>query len=746
MTGWLAGYFFHPSFVAGGLSLVAAPILIHLINRLRYRRVRFAAMEFLLKSEQRNRRRLLIEQLLLLLLRILIVLAIVALVARMVVDPRQLSLFRGEKTHHVILIDDSLSMRDRQGESTVFRDALALLQELVSEGAKRPETQIATLILQSNPEQPVFSERDVDEPFMVELASRIDAGGFVCSHQAPDPAVALEAVQRMFDEQKTGAKQLHWLSDFREGEWSAQQNPSAPLTKLAKSGVLLNLVRLVADSRANLGVSHLTGDLQMAAAGVPVRFTATVRNFSTLQTARDVRLTVSDNGAKLPASLIFEQLAPGEEQTQTFDVRLATAGPHRVSVRLPADTLSEDDERHVLVDVANRVNVLIIDGDAGGESGQFVKDAVAADPQSTGIEAKVENLEFLRRNSLGDYRAVVLVDVPELPVDAAETLEAFVRQGGGLAWFAGPRVRSASYASPDVVGPNRLMPLPLGLIRELPIDVSRREPDLRVSAHPLFAVMSGEDNPFLAAVKLSKHILPDAAWKRDDVRRADGVRTIASVENGAPLILEHRLDAGTVVTCLTSASPAWTNWPLNPSYVVFQLELIKHLAAGSQPPAAPACGAPWAIRLDPALYSDAVEIQYPGDNGGEPATAKLQAALTSDGSPPRYAADFTRTDVPGFYRARFVTQQQQVEERWEARNVPPTESNLSLATSSDLRKRLGSTPVQIQEPGQRRWVQGEEAGAEMRNFLLAAILVMLAVEQWLAYRLSYHPPLTRAAA
>ena len=66
MSDWIARTFCIPRIVLpGGAALLAVPVIIHLINRLRFRRVRFAAMEFLLKSQQRNRRRLLIEQLLL---------------------------------------------------------------------------------------------------------------------------------------------------------------------------------------------------------------------------------------------------------------------------------------------------------------------------------------------------------------------------------------------------------------------------------------------------------------------------------------------------------------------------------------------------------------------------------------------------------------------------------------------------------------------------------------------------------
>ena len=62
-------FFLNPwSMVAGG-AMIIAPILIHLINRMRFKRIRWAAMEFLLKSQKRNRRKLIVEQMILLLLQ-----------------------------------------------------------------------------------------------------------------------------------------------------------------------------------------------------------------------------------------------------------------------------------------------------------------------------------------------------------------------------------------------------------------------------------------------------------------------------------------------------------------------------------------------------------------------------------------------------------------------------------------------------------------------------------------------------
>src|SRR4029077_16120636 len=56
-------FFTNPGFLAAAAALVSVPIIIHLINRMRFKRIRWAAMEFLLKAQKRTRRRLIIEKL-----------------------------------------------------------------------------------------------------------------------------------------------------------------------------------------------------------------------------------------------------------------------------------------------------------------------------------------------------------------------------------------------------------------------------------------------------------------------------------------------------------------------------------------------------------------------------------------------------------------------------------------------------------------------------------------------------------
>ena len=46
-----------PGLFYGGIAAASVPILIHLLNKRRFHRVKWAATEFLLEAERRNRRR-----------------------------------------------------------------------------------------------------------------------------------------------------------------------------------------------------------------------------------------------------------------------------------------------------------------------------------------------------------------------------------------------------------------------------------------------------------------------------------------------------------------------------------------------------------------------------------------------------------------------------------------------------------------------------------------------------------------
>src|SRR3954453_14362787 len=101
--------FLNPLLIWGAL-LGAIPLIIHLLNRRRFRRVEWAPMRYLKLTIQRNRRRIQLEELFLLLLRPALPVLLFLYLARPLMNPTGLEewLGSGGRSSQVVLIDDSL--------------------------------------------------------------------------------------------------------------------------------------------------------------------------------------------------------------------------------------------------------------------------------------------------------------------------------------------------------------------------------------------------------------------------------------------------------------------------------------------------------------------------------------------------------------------------------------------------------------------------------------------------------------
>ncbi|REJ90402.1 MAG: VWA domain-containing protein [Planctomycetota bacterium] len=755
MFTWVAQHFLNPAFFWPGVALVSVPILIHLINRLHYRKVRFAAMEFLLASEQKNRRRVLLEQLLLLLLRILMVLLLTALIARMVLSASQLSLFQGAKSHHLVLLDDSGSMRDRVGETAAFDEARAVIRKLVSEGANRPGTQKFTLLLTSRPDQTLagLSERDINDELVDEVSTRLE--DLTCTHQAVDMAAALEAARSRLVDDATDIKHLHVISDFRRPDWFDNKAVAGALTALDEENVSVNLVRSVGETHENLALVDLSGEVEVAAAGVPVRFKVKVANYGTRE-AEGVRVSLAVDGRNVPRNLVFETIDAGGEEEREFDIVFDTAGPHHVQALLESDSLEQDNVRHLAVDVPNDNPVLIIDATPGSDQGQYVADALAADKSVTGYAPTGAGLDYLRQYPLDGFHLIYLINVPELPADALAALETYVAEGGGLAWFLGNAVRPAFYNDKLYNEGAGLFPAPLAnSTGRLERDLSQTAgPDIQVTDHPLFRILAGQENPFLDLVFVNDYFPLDQGWLFETLPDSTDVEVIARLRNRAPLILEHDYGQGRIVTCLTSAGPLqdseglpWNNWangPAAPSYAVFQLDLAKYIARRDRALPRKTVGEPITETFSRVLFLDQVEFVNPNNQVTQVRAGTLEPHDSEDaaaGDEVRpLSATFRETDDPGVYAVRMTTQNREQQERWIAYNVPASESELAVVSDDQIRAEAGDAEnLTIQQAGVFDWIRSDSPGEDVRWLLLFLLVLVGVCEQALAYRLSYHP-------
>ena len=108
----------------------AGPVIIHLLNRRRYRVVQWAAMDFLREALQRNRRILTLRDLLLLLLRTAAVLLVGLALARPFFSSSDQAYDGSKPLHAVLVVDNSLSMGYESLEGTLLDQAKERAEDL----------------------------------------------------------------------------------------------------------------------------------------------------------------------------------------------------------------------------------------------------------------------------------------------------------------------------------------------------------------------------------------------------------------------------------------------------------------------------------------------------------------------------------------------------------------------------------------------------------------------------------------
>ncbi|MFO0945745.1 MAG: BatA domain-containing protein [Planctomycetota bacterium] len=715
--------FLNPAMLLGGL-LIAIPIAIHLIHRFRYRRVRWAAMEFLLEGAQLTRRRIMLEQLLLLLLRCLVVLGIVLIIARPLASESVAGLFAGgDRSHHWIVLDDSYSMAESGGPGDCFSEAAAVLENLVKGISDRPGNHGLTLLRTSSP-TPELMVSKADEQSLLKTRELLAKGK--ASYLATPPAKGILAAAEQAAASDASRKIVYVLTDFRAKDWPRDGELSQALRRMSEAGVNLQLIDAAPGAGLNLGIEQAVARTGSAAVGVPFAIDVAIRNYSN-NAVSQVALAATVDGRSLPTHAV-ERIEPNAVANTTISLEVAEPGQHQVTISLPEDALARDNTAYVFVDLPERLPVLIIDGSKDREDSAFLSLALSpGGAVRTGLATVVHGPEYLAGGSLDGFRVVYLLNVPRLEVPAINALKDFVGRGGGLAIFLGDQVSIDDYNSRlfDETGAG-LMPVRLDSVLDLPPSQDE-EPDIQFEKHPIFKVFEGERNPFIQTVRVSKCFRAGESGSKPPT-----VKWIAKLRGGAPLAMDATIGNGRVVTFLTTAGAAWNNWSRNPSYVVAMLELYSYLARPVVSPKEPRVGEPWNLKFPANEFRRDVVVTIPRPDEQKSEDRSLDAEL--DGLD--YRLRFAGTVYPGFYKVRKTRSDGSLEILQRSYNVEPAEGALEKLSRSDLEQRLQGVRYSFSSARDIK-ADFEGEGFEPRDWLLVAFLLALIGEQIWSGRLSY---------
>ena len=765
--------FLHPSLIGLPLLLLGVPVLIHLINLLRHRRVQWAAMEFLLASQKKNRNWVLLKQLLLLLMRITAVGVVLLMLAQWFLPSSWARIFGEARTHHIVLLDDSYLMTARSGGATAMDRAGQVLERIAARAAEQPAPQTFTLVRFSSAArlaagaQPDMLEKRTDGDFRarVEQIRR----ELTPSHLAVSAQAALAALPKLLKERPDETQVVHVVSDLRARAWDDWSALTPALARLNESGVRLNLVDCAPESAPNLAIVDLSPAPRTRAAGVPLTMLLAITNHGSvavknvlvaIETAEHpagagASLETDTSWKKLP-NVQIEEIEPGERIVHRFQVQFETAGQHEVRARLDGDYLAGNDAvaldntRVCVVPLTADVPVLIVDGDPRDRDAFHVSKALSpgTDRARTGLTPVVQPPAFLRDRPLDQFGAVFLLNVSRLDATSIASLEEYVRNGGGVAFFLGPGTDRSFYNDQLYRDGEGLFPAPLLGPRSLPVASGETGPDVMIEKDSALGELA--DAAFLAGdVKLTRYLRLRPDWKPAS---DSTVRIIARVRGGEPLIVEQRFGDGRVVAMLTGADRVWNQWPVNLTYPMLLNELQGYLSSTRNRQTSRLVGSSITQPVDPDRYLQQVTIRTPREPGDPLALFERDAMDASSGVDGEDqstdaevvvtigAAATGETDMAGTYRFELAAREGPPQVVRVALGVDPNEGDLRAVTPSQLDAGLEGVTFDYHQFNELRGEKQAIAGFNTSELLMLVLVALLILEQMLAYSASYHPP------
>jgi len=766
--------FVHPGIFWAGLAAVSLPVIIHLLNRRRFRVRDWAAMRFLIDSMRKNRRRLRIEEMVLLALRCAAIFALGVALARFTGCGvlRALPL-GGERPESVVFIlDDSCSMGQRVGASSLFSAAAAGIGERA--GQLTGDDRLA-VILTSRP--------DVSEALLPPtFASGVDVESLASRLAALEPsdgrAQLAEALQAAGDilADAAGDKRVVIFSDFRRVDLADRATSDAirqQFDALAEMDAEVVAWDYGLAGPTNLTVESIELLDRLAVVGAPIRIGVAVRNNGTAA-ARDVEVRLSVRmprgavesdappvEAQLPVRII-ESIGPGRTHRLEARVAFPQAGYAVVRAAFAADELSADNQASLAIKVRDAVRVLLVDGrpdvaDPTQSESYFLRAAI--DPGRDGrygIRPDVIGAADLVGADLDAYDVVVLLGVRDMPAQTnadgtgvdypvLEALQKYVADGGGLAIFTGPGVNLTFYNGPFYADGLGLCPYRIGAAKG---DLSRPDAYFRLDPKDIASVrmlrcFTGEAAAMTGLIRFfafSPAEIPQVVPATADVKPP---RRLVSFTDDAhsPAIVSRQYHKGTVVMFYSTASTRWNDWPIDEmgTYVAVMNDMLSYLARPAEPLTA-VVGVPIEFDLPPLMNQARVTLKLPRYPKSDLVVLRSAGQDDHEGDDGKRTLRYDRADQAGLYEVAMRMGDGGEMEILLARNPDPAEGDLAPGGRAALAAALGTNEFAYVKVDAQAPAPTAELGREKEywKWAIAAMLAMMAAETYLGRKFGHY--------
>lgn len=399
--------FLFPTFLIA-LAAAAVPVLIHMFNFRRFKRLRFTNVKFLREIRQETDSRSKIKHWLILAARVLTLVFLVLAFARPYIPSgNETAVSEGNLVG--IYIDNSYSMGGPGTEGTLLDQALQKARQIASGYPLDTRFQLVTNDFKGEHSRWVSRGEFFDLLEEVSLAPPVRTLDQV-----------LLRVKDSFQDEPASARRVYVISDFQKNFIPAAAPAPADST-LHLSRVMVRgaeMANVSIDSAWFISPAHQAGNLE--------ELVVRLRNYSD-KPVENVPLKLLINGRQEAIGDV--SLLPRAVLNDTLVFRPEQAGWKRGELAITDHPINFDDRFYLSYRVAPRINVLLI---RGAVTGNYLK---ALFGQDNFIELSTNSERSIDYGLIPENDLVILSGVSAISSGLAGRLKEFVEQGGDLVVF-----------------------------------------------------------------------------------------------------------------------------------------------------------------------------------------------------------------------------------------------------------------------------------------------------------------------
>lgn len=530
-----------------GLLAASIPVIIHLFNLRKLKKIEFSTLTFLKELQKNKIRKIILKQWILLALRVLIILFVVMAFARPTLQSIQIGgTTSAAKTTAVFVLDDTYSMSVVDQKGSYFNQAKEIINQIISQLQEGDEIGIV-LVSKQNEEQKLTSN-------FSEFVKNLDQ--FDLSYSSGDLNSSITKAAQIISESKNFNKEIYVISDFQKNKITDEKIKN-DLSELLNDKVRLYSFDLSDKDVFNLSADELKINNQIFEKDKPVSFSVTITNNSKQDVnSAVVSLFMNDERA---AQKSFD-VAAGQSVIVEVDATPKTTGFIDITAEIETDEIEQDNNRYGSIFIPEKINV--------GLFAENLSDLTFVDlALQTAGEGKYQierkNISQLTSQQLSKYQTIVISANSIL--SGADQLKNYLTNGGGLILFP--------ESTPEVANFNKTL-LQLGYSSGASFTGKINNSDLKIRIdktdfnHPVFQnIFKNEDKKKYESPELNAYYKLSSTGKQ-----------IISLIDGSSFLNEIKIGKGKIFVFYSPPVLAWNDFPVKSIFAPLMNNSVAYLS------------------------------------------------------------------------------------------------------------------------------------------------------------------------